>query len=109
MQLSNRNPLDDVPRHLLLPAVIELGRAGVGVAGEILDLVAFGAVFEQVGDRREVKRGQGSQKGSELFLDMISGSQDGQCFAWAAGCALSAPNGQKGSRMVKRGQNCFLI
>lgn len=53
---SNRYPLDDVPGDLLLPPVIEARGAGIGVAGQALDVLEGDALLQEIGDRRNAER-----------------------------------------------------
>jgi len=52
---SYRYPFDDVPGDPLLPPVVEPGRALVGVAREILDILDRDALVEKIRDRRRPK------------------------------------------------------
>src|SRR5262249_43649414 len=51
-----RNPLDDVPRHLLLPPVVEHRRSRLRVPGEVLHVLHRHALLQQGGDRRHPER-----------------------------------------------------
>lgn len=44
------DPLDLIECRLLLSAIVELGRAGVGVTGEILGVLQRPVIFEVRGD-----------------------------------------------------------
>ena len=52
---GNRNPLDDVAGHFLLPPVIEPRRPRAGVAGQVLHVIKRHALREQVGDYRDAE------------------------------------------------------
>src|SRR5262245_22457573 len=63
---SDRYPLDEVARHLPLPAVVEAGGPGIGMAQEVLHLTEGNALVQQVrrrgqaeGVRREALRQTG--------------------------------------------------
>src|SRR5262249_56134282 len=48
----NRNPLDDVPRDLLLPPVVERRRSRLRMPGEVLHVLHRHPLLQQGGDRR---------------------------------------------------------
>src|SRR5215469_5037115 len=52
---SNRNPLDDVPCHLPLPAVIEPRRPRVGMASQVLHVFERHTLSQQIGDGRHAE------------------------------------------------------
>lgn len=56
VERSNRNPLDDVPGHLFLPAVVKPCRPRVGMAGQVLHVFQRHALGQQVRDRRHAER-----------------------------------------------------
>lgn len=53
---SNGNPLHEIPRHLLLPPVIEPSRSRIGMPEEVLDVLDGHALVEEVGGRRHAER-----------------------------------------------------
>src|SRR3954453_987111 len=52
---SNRNPLDDVPRHPLLPPVVKPGRPRLRMPGQVLHILQRPALAQQIGDRRHAE------------------------------------------------------
>src|SRR4051794_35160618 len=53
---SDRDPLDDVPGHLLLRAIVEVGRPRVRVPQQVLDLLSGHLLPEQVRRRGRPER-----------------------------------------------------
>ena len=53
---SDRNPLNQVPRHLPLPAVIQSCRSRVSVAQKVLHLFQRNVLLEQVGGDGHAER-----------------------------------------------------
>lgn len=53
---SNGNPFHEISADAALSAVVEAGRAGIGMAGEVLHVLQRRAVQQQVGDRGYPKR-----------------------------------------------------
>ena len=74
---SHRNPLDDIPRDLLLPAVVEPRRAGVGVTQEILH------IFKSSAKRPLGYRGVRALSGK-------LGSRSQHCWSWHGGASSGA-------------------
>ena len=108
--LSDRNPLDDVAGDGFVPTVVEVGGAGVGVAGEALDVFERHALGEQVGDdgdaegvRRELG-GQGSVAEAALHHagDVVGGEGTGGGEAGGEGL-LQVAAAQLGGRAGPRG------
>lgn len=52
----NGNPLDDISRDLFLSPIVESGRAGIGVAEQILHVFQRHALLQQIGRRATAKR-----------------------------------------------------
>jgi hypothetical protein len=48
---SNQNPLDDIPRHLLMPPVVKPSRSCFRVSGQVLHILQRHALVQQIGDR----------------------------------------------------------
>lgn len=61
---SDRNTLDNVSCHFLLPPVVKGGRPRIGVTGEILDVFEGDVLFQEVGNRRDAE-GVGGEPGGE--------------------------------------------
>jgi hypothetical protein len=53
---SDRDPLDNIPGHRLVPAIIKSCCSWVGVTGEVLHVFERDALCEQIGDRCDSKR-----------------------------------------------------
>ena len=53
---SNGNPLDDITRHSPPAAVVEAGRAGIGVAGKILHIGKGHALRQEIRYRSDPTR-----------------------------------------------------
>jgi len=52
----NRNPLNNIPRHLLLLPVVELGRPRAAVPGEVLHVIERHALGQQICNPRHAER-----------------------------------------------------
>jgi hypothetical protein len=52
----NVNPLDNIPRHLFPPPVVEFGGSQTVVLGKILHVLERHALRQQISDGRHAKR-----------------------------------------------------
>src|SRR5512135_3067529 len=53
---SDRDPLDDIPRDLPPPPVVDPGGPRVGVAGQVLHVLERRVLLEEIGHGRDAKR-----------------------------------------------------
>jgi hypothetical protein len=59
--VSDRNPLHDIAGHAPAPAIVNLGGPGVGVAGEVLNVLPRHVLIEQIGHHRYPEAVRGKQ------------------------------------------------
>lgn len=64
----HRNPLHDIALYFPLPPVVESGGARIGVAGQVLHVVAGHALLQQIGERRDAEGVRGVEEGHAEFL-----------------------------------------